>query len=215
MRQPSRRAGISVPLFSLRSTRSWGIGEIGDIPAAAAWLRAGCQSVLQILPLNELAPGEASPYSALSAMSIDPQFISIWMLDDSTVIEEGVADELELVRRSPKVDYGAVRALKARALRTAFERFFRTEWLANSEKAAALRSYIALESWWLDEYSLYRALRAESGERPWPEWPSELRDRDAAALAEARSRLSREILYLQYVQWIAAGQWQMARQRTE
>ena len=215
MRQPSRRAGISVPLFSLRSTRSWGIGEIGDIPAAAAWLRAGYQSVLQILPLNELAPGEASPYSALSAMSIDPQFISIWMLDDSTVIEEGMADELELVRRSPKVDYGAVRALKTRALRTAFERFFRTEWLTNTEKAAALRSYIALESWWLDEYSLYRALRAESGERPWPEWPSELRDRDAAALAEARSRLSQEILYFQYVQWIAAGQWQIARQRTE
>ena len=54
MMQRSRRAGISVPLFSLRSTRSWGIGEIGDIPAMAEWLRAANQSVLQILPLNEL-----------------------------------------------------------------------------------------------------------------------------------------------------------------
>ena len=76
----SRRAGISVPLFSLRSTRSWGIGEIGDIPAVAEWLRSAHQSVLQILPLNELAPAESSPYSALSAMAIDPQFISIWMM---------------------------------------------------------------------------------------------------------------------------------------
>ena len=50
----SRPRGISVPLFSLRSTRSWGIGEIGDIPALAEWLRAAHQSVLQILPLNEL-----------------------------------------------------------------------------------------------------------------------------------------------------------------
>ena len=212
---PSRRAGISVPLFSLRSTRSWGIGEIGDIPATAAWLRTGYQSVLQILPLNELAPGEASPYSALSAMSIDPQFISVWMLDDSAVIEGMMADQLELVRRSPTVDYHAVRSLKTSALRAAFERFFKTEWLSDTERAADLRSYIALESWWLDEYSLYRALRAESGERSWREWPAELRDRDATALAEARSRLSWEILYFQYIQWIAAGQWQTVRQRTE
>ena len=48
----------------------------------AEWLRAANQSVLQILPLNELAPSESSPYSALSAMAIDPQFISIWMMDD-------------------------------------------------------------------------------------------------------------------------------------
>ena len=82
----SRRAGISVPLFSLRSTRSWGIGEIGDIPAFAEWLRAAHQSVLQILPLNELAPSESSPYSALSAMAIDPQFISVWMMDGAAAL---------------------------------------------------------------------------------------------------------------------------------
>ena len=70
---PQRRAGISVPLFSLRSSRSWGIGELGDIPDAARWLRSANQSVLQILPLNEMSPDETSPYSALSAMAIDPQ----------------------------------------------------------------------------------------------------------------------------------------------
>ena len=96
----SRRAGISVPLFSLRSTRSWGIGEIGDIPAFARWLRAANQSVLQILPLNELAPSESSPYSALSAMAIDPQFISIWMMDEAEVFEREWRDEIERVRRA-------------------------------------------------------------------------------------------------------------------
>ncbi len=83
----SRRAGINVPLFSLRSTRSWGIGEIGDIPAVADWLRAANQSVLQILPLNELAPSESSPYSALSAMAIDPQFISVSMIEGAATFE--------------------------------------------------------------------------------------------------------------------------------
>ena len=211
----SRRAGISVPLFSLRSTRSWGIGEIGDIPAAANWLRAGHQSVLQILPLNELAPGEASPYSALSAMSIDPQFISIWMLDDAPLLEDVLSAELERVRRSPTVNYAAVRTLKTRALRAVFDRFLKVDWRTGTGNAAALRAYIARESWWLDEYSLYRALRADSGERPWLEWKAEFRDRDGAALADARVRLAREILYFQYVQWIAAEQWQVVRRLTD
>jgi 4-alpha-glucanotransferase len=210
-----RRAGISVPLFSLRSSRSWGIGEIGDIPAVGAWLRSAYHSVLQILPLNELAPGESSPYSALSAMAIDPQFISIWMMDDASVFEGVKTDEIEIVRRSPRIDYARVRALKARALQASFERFFQTDWLFPTEKGASLRAYIAQEAWWLDEYALYRALRAESGERPWPEWPPDVRDRDAAALLRARERLSKEILFHQYLQWIAANQWQAAKLQTE
>ena len=215
MIRASRRAGISVPLFSLRSTRSWGIGEIGDIPAAASWLRAGQQSVLQILPLNELAPGEASPYSALSAMAIDPQFISIGMLNDGPLLEQILRDDIERARRSATVAYEAVRDVKTRALRAVFDRFLKTEWRPNSGHASNLRSYITRESWWLDEYSLYRALRAESGERPWPEWPPSVRDRDPAALSAARERLAGEMLFLQYVQWIADEQWQAVRRKTK
>src|SRR6187455_920154 len=98
-----RKAGVSVPLFSLRSTRGWGIGEMGDIPFMAGWLRTACQSVLQVLPLNELAPSESSPYSALSAMAIDPQFISIWMMDDAEWIEREFRADVELLRETPRV----------------------------------------------------------------------------------------------------------------
>jgi 4-alpha-glucanotransferase len=209
-----RKAGVSVPLFSLRSTRGWGIGEIGDIPFMAGWLRTACQSVLQILPLNELAPSESSPYSALSAMAIDPQFISIWMMNEGQVFEDAWKREIEEVRREPRVDYKAVRRLKDRALRALFDRFCDTEWQPDTQQAAALRSYVAAESWWLDEYSLYRALRAKAGERSWPEWPADLRDRNPAVLVQARTQLSREILFYQYVQWIAAGQWQTVRAGT-
>jgi 4-alpha-glucanotransferase len=214
MMQP-RRAGISVPLFSLRSTRSWGIGEIGDIPLAAGWLRAACQTVLQILPLNEMAPSESSPYSALSAMAIDPQFISIWMMEDGEVFEDVWRRELDALRRTQRIDYKMVRSLKGRALKASFDRFFQTEWLPDTERAASLRSYITTESWWLDEYSLYRALRAQAGDRPWTEWPVELRDRDPSALATARATLSRDLLFYQYVQWIASEQWQAVRMGTE
>ena len=214
MTQRSRRSGVSVPLFSLRSSRSWGIGEIGDIPAAASWLRSANQSMLQILPLNELAPREASPYSALSAMAIDPQFISLWMFEDTSLFEKAWAADLETVRRLPRIDYQKVRALKNRALKAAFERFFETEWLPETNRAASFQSYAAREAWWLDEYSLYRALRAESGERPWMEWRADVRDRQASALALARERLSLEIFYFKYLQWIADDQWQAVRRET-
>ena len=67
---PRRRAGLLVPLFSFPSSGSWGIGEIGDIGSMARWLERGGQRVLQLLPINEMPPGEFSPYAALSAMAI-------------------------------------------------------------------------------------------------------------------------------------------------
>jgi 4-alpha-glucanotransferase len=210
-----RRAGISVPLFSLRSTRSWGIGEIGDIPFFAGWLRAARQSVLQILPLNEVGPFESSPYSALSAMAIDPQFISIWMMDDGEVLEDAWKREIDAARCRSRIDYKTVRDLKARALKAAFDRFVQNDWALETGRASAFRSYVAAESWWLEEYSLYRALRARAGERPWIEWPAELRDREPSALDHARVTLSRDILFYQYVQWVAAEQWQAVRRGSQ
>ena len=63
----------------------------------------------------------------------------------------------------------------------------------------ALRVYYQQEGWWLDDYSLYRALRAQAGERSWTEWPAALRDRDPSALAEASRHLAEKILFYQYV----------------
>src|SRR5579864_1682351 len=72
-----RRAGLLIPLFSCPATDSWGIGEIGDLRAVIQWLTGAGQRALQLLPINEMAPGQQSPYSAISAMAIDPIFISI------------------------------------------------------------------------------------------------------------------------------------------
>ena len=72
-----RRAGLVIPLFSCSSSASWGIGDIGDLPETTSWLAAAGQRVLQLLPLNEMAPGQQSPYSAISAMAIDPIFIRV------------------------------------------------------------------------------------------------------------------------------------------
>src|SRR5262249_34020892 len=74
---PRRVAGVTVPLFSLRGARSWGIGEIGDLPAFAAWMRGAGVRLVQLLPLGEISGGETSPYAALSAFGIDPIYVSL------------------------------------------------------------------------------------------------------------------------------------------
>jgi len=213
----SRRAGVLVPLFSIPSSRSWGIGDMGDIAAMTHWLRSAGVRLMQLLPTNEMPPGETSPYSALSAMAIDPQFIAVGLLEDFVALggerhlEADLRTRLEHVRAAPSVDYANVRDLKQIVLRRAFSRFHESEWARNTRRAVALRAYIRNQAWWLDEYALFRALRAREDERPWLEWPSALRGRQPAALAQARLDLADDILYRQYLQWVANEQWDAAR----
>ncbi len=222
MRSPSssRRAGLLVPLFSIPSTRSWGIGEIGDLEAMCAWLARAGQRVLLMLPINEMPVTESSPYSALSAMAIDPQFVTLADVEDFAAIggegalEPEWRDRLDAVRRAPAVDYPSVRALKSMALRRAFAHFQESEWKRDSPRAARFRAYADEQAWWLDDYALFRALHAHYGERAWTEWPQPVRDRQPEALAEARVELDEEVRYRKYVQWIAGEQWAAARART-
>ena len=214
-----RRAGILVPLFSLSSTRSWGIGEIADIESAARWLRAGGQRVLQLLPINEMPPGETSPYSALSAMAIDPQFISLSNLEDFAAIggedslDSSMRARLDAVRVSPKIEYRSVRELKQTALRRSFAHFRDVELAGGTRRAAAFRTYIGDQNWWLDDYALFRALHARYDERAWTDWPEPVRTRQDDALQAARTELADDILYRQYLQWVAGDQWGTARDR--
>ena len=165
-----RRSGVLVPLFSAPSTRSWGCGEIGDISPIVSWLAGAGQRLLQLLPLNEMAPGDCSPYSAMSAMAFDPIYISL--LDVPEFVSAGGVDSVSTedqqllvdAQRSSHVQYAAIRSLKHGALAAAFERFLRDEWDAHTARAVSLDAYRRHEAWWLDDYALFRALHdRESG----------------------------------------------------
>lgn len=215
-----RRAGLVLPLFSFPSSASWGIGEIPDLQPMTAWLAAAGMRVLQLLPANEMAPGQQSPYSAISAMAIDPIFIQLAGVADfealggESALSAGDRATLDCVRRLRHVDHAAVRRLKSTWLRAAFDRFLDAEWRANSARACELQAFVGAQAWWLDDYSLFRALHAREGERAWIEWPEGLRDRHADAIDRARRELSTEVLFYQYLQWQADRQWQHARKNT-
>src|SRR4051794_14476375 len=161
-----RRAGLLIPLFSCTSTSSWGIGDIGDIEPVTAWLAAAGQHILQFLPLNEMAPGQQSPYSAISAMAIDPVFIRVTdvpefaALGGEAALAPGDCADLAAVRGAPRIDHRTVRRLKQTSLRAAFDRFLDAEWRRDTTRARALRAWVSEQAWWIEDYSLFRALHA-------------------------------------------------------
>jgi 4-alpha-glucanotransferase len=213
-----RRSGLLLPLFSCPSASSWGIGEIGDLAPITAWLAAAGQSVLQLLPLNEMASGQQSPYSAMSALAIDPIFIRVSHVlefaalgGEDAVLGAGDRQCLAAVRAAPHIEYSDIRRLKQIALRAAFDRFYDVEWGHDTHRARALGHFMAGEARWLDDYALFRALHDREGGRPWTEWPAPLAAREPAALDRARGELARVMLFHQYLQWLADSQWQGAR----
>jgi 4-alpha-glucanotransferase len=208
-------------LFSCPSTTSWGIGDIGDLAPLTAWMAEAGQRVLQLLPINEMADGQHSPYSAISAMAIDPLYIRVSRVPEFAALggerSLGAGDRGALAgaRQAFRIDYATVRRLKRAALRAAFERFHAVEWGRHSERARALESYVAAQDWWLADYALFCALHAREGHQPWTTWPPPLRHRDEEALDRARQELSHEVLFYEYLQWVAATQWKEARQIAE
>jgi len=214
---PGRHTGALVPLFSIPSTHSWGIGEIPDLARFAVWLRQAELDFVMLLPVNEMGPGQNSPYSALSAMAIDPLYIALADLDEyveaggEAALAQGDRETLERARESTRVLYGPIRDVKSRALRDAFHRFEERHWSTGSRRASAFREFMDRERWWLDDYALFRALHHEHEGRYWIEWPEGLRYRHDEALAQARQTVGREMLYRSWLQWIADEQWQRAR----
>ena len=189
--------GVLVPLFSIPSRSSWGIGEIPDLVRLARWVDRAGMDFVQILPVNEMQDGQNSPYSALSAMAIDPIFISLSDVEEHVAVEaESLMslddlNRLEEARCAPAVLHPLVRALKQNALRDAFSRFERGDLKSHDSRALQFRDFTEREAWWLDDYALFRALHEEHHGKYWLEWPPALRDREPSALSEAEVRLAK------------------------
>ena len=72
-----------------------------------------------------------------------------------------------------------------------------------TERARAFKTFVSEQGWWIEDYAIFRAIHASHRERAWPEWPEALQHRDPAAIDQARRALSREVLFYQYLQWLA------------
>jgi 4-alpha-glucanotransferase len=212
-----RRAGILLPLFSLRSPRDWGVGDLGDLPDFCRWLASAGHTVLQLLPIAEMAMLETSPYGALSAFALDPLYVDLDMVEDFGAaggvgaLSLAARADLDAARAAPGLAYARIRHAKGEGLAAAFAHFETAETSTGAGCAAAFASFVDAEAWWLGEYTLFRALLDLHGQQPWTTWEPPLRDAEPAALREIQPAVARACRYHAWVQWLLAEQWAAAR----
>jgi 4-alpha-glucanotransferase len=195
-----RASGILLHLPSLPGP--YGIGDLGD--EAYRWvdrLASAGQRVWQILPLNATEAGSNSPYNSLSAFAVDPLILS-----PDRLVRDGLLErrELQPLPEFPQdqVLYPEVRAFKARLFRRAHRRF-----RALSTKPLEYQAFCRKNAHWLEDFCLFRALRASFQEQLWCDWPQGLRDRDSQALEEARRELTQEVEMECLLQFLLDEQW--------
>jgi 4-alpha-glucanotransferase len=169
-----------------------GRGGIGELGRAAYqfvdWLTRAHQGIWQVLPLGPPGYGE-SPYQSYSAFAGNPLLIGMDALREEGWLPAGL-EELDVVGESHRVDFERVRPLRDRMLHEAFRTF-------RSGGPAAIREefddYRHQQRGWLEDYTLFSALKAAHGGRAWTEWEGSLVERQPAALRNWSSRLAEAI----------------------
>jgi 4-alpha-glucanotransferase len=203
-----RSAGILIPLFSMRAEDDLGRGEIMQMkPMIDFALKAG-HRVIQLLPLDETAPDETSPYRALSVFAIDPLYISAAELAGvgQLAMRQARREAGAPARRVERARYVAV---KRELLERAYARFASR---APRKEKGAIRDFAEENSYWLSDYALFRALMDRFGFTSWKSWPAELARREAGALSRARRELHDAVTKHCYFQFVADRQWRAVRE---
>ncbi len=202
-----RASGILLHPTSLPG--DYGIGDLGGEAFEFLDLLAETeQTYWQILPLGPTGYGD-SPYQCFSAFAGNPLLISPELL-----VEDGLVDEAAVAAHPKfevhKVDFGAVYEWKRELLKLAYEGFHHVTSVDLRGKA---ETFYQENERWLDEFALYKAIKASQKQRPWGEWPEKLKMRDAAALTTASEDLFDEIQAEKFYQFLFFRQWSAVKER--
>lgn len=203
---PSRQAGVCLHITSLPG--AYGIGEIGQQALQLVDTMKKMQlGVWQILPTGPTAYGD-SPYQPLSTFAGNELLIDIDDLISHGFVKESEVRELTELPRS-SVDYGALIPLKNRVLRLAASRF---EEKANAALKSACDDFVEHhDKLWLHDYAVFRLLKSQHGERPWPDWEPKFVHRDRKALRKVEAAADTEIADTKVIQFLFHHQWQRFR----
>ncbi len=201
-----RASGVMLHVTSLPSP--YGIGDLG--PAAFAWvdrLHQAGQSWWQALPLGPTGYGD-SPYQCLSSFAGN-----VLLISPDGLIEDGLLRAADCTGHafSPTaVEYEKVVPFKVRLLERAWSRFSNG---ARPDLRPGYEWFCQDQGLWLDDYALFRALKARYNGACYREWPVELVRRNPAALAQARHELANQIELVRFAQFLLSRQAERLQRR--
>ena len=201
-----RASGILLHPSSLPG--AYGIGDLGDAAYRFVdWLGEARQSLWQILPLGPTSYGD-SPYQTLSAFAGNPNLISLdRLVDDGWLLPEDVEHVPDFPQH--QVDYGWVIPYHNDMLALAFAHF---------KENAAIKDKTRFEVWkqvnrhWLEDFTLFAALKDHFDSRPWVEWGQPFVERDPKVLKFAKRQFSYAIEEHAFKQWLFFTQWDDLKQ---
>ncbi|MBA2665342.1 MAG: 4-alpha-glucanotransferase [Bradymonadaceae bacterium] len=201
-----RSSGILLHPTSLPG--AYGVGCLGlESRKFLDKLEQAGQRWWQILPLNPPGHG-GSPYSAISAFAGNPVMVDLEDLG-AWITPEELEDFRRLCAALP-ADRFAIDTVTA--AKTVLLNSVHLRWkAADHGTREAHASFCKGEAGWLDDYSLFVAIKAEQDGLPWYEWPAEYVQRDAATLEAARTRLGGVIEQIKFAQWLFFDQWTKLR----
>ncbi len=204
-----RAAGILLHPTSLPSRG--GVGDFG--PAAyqfVDFLASARQGLWQVLPLGPLGYGN-SPYSSTSAFAGNPLLISLERLVEHGWVDAAKVESAKLDTPKPAsapAEYDQVFAQKMPLLFEASRNFVRS---ASGEARQRFEKFCAANSWWLDDFVLFDALRARYKLETWNRWPQALAHREPVALEKAREELADDVQVRAALQFAFYEQWRALR----
>lgn len=169
-------AGIAVPVFSLRSEKSFGVGEFTDLKLLADWCKQAGLKLIQILPINDTITThtwtDSYPYAAISAFALHPLYLNLRQVvsnNNKRLLEE-LEDERRRLNSLESVDYEAVLNTKLKFL----------EKIYGSQKEPTLKSeeyqkFFEQNRHWLVPYATFSCLRDKYGTADFAQWPAHQR----------------------------------------
>ena len=200
-----RLAGMLVPVFSLRSEGSFGVGDFGDLKKMVDLVCETGQRVLQILPVNDTTTThswtDSYPYSCISIFAIHPQYADLRQLPALTNAKQ--RNDFEALRQQlnalPQIDYEQVNNAKITYLRLLFSQEG-SKVLSSKD----FKEFLEEAGQWLVPYAQYCVLRDKYGTACFEQWPDHntWNEADRAALLNARSSQYREASFWYYVQFV-------------
>ena len=197
-------AGTAIPVFSLRSEGSYGVGDFGDLKKFIDWAEQTHQKAVQILPINDTTITgtwiDSYPYNSISIYAFHPMYIDLRQLGKLKDKEAAAAYEekrLEL-NALPQIDYEGVNNAKREYIRLMFQQTGKKV-LAS----AAFKKFFKENEHWLLPYAAFSHLRDQYGTPDFSQWP-EHQTYDAktiAAMCEPESECYENIAYYYYIQY--------------
>ncbi|MDA8132616.1 MAG: 4-alpha-glucanotransferase [Elusimicrobia bacterium] len=217
----TKKVGLLLPLFSMRSVRDWGTGDFSSMRGWLDVLHSAGLTILQVLPLNEMPPGVNCPYTALSAFALDPVYLDPCALPELAEAPEAAAymesrefkARLAALRASKQTLYDDIRALKHETLWRVFTAFHKHHVLGGTPEGKAFEAFCSKNAYWLEDYALFRRLKDVHRWISWTHWPGPLSAREPSAVAAAAAEHGLETVFFKYLQWCVQRQWRQARQR--